>query len=94
MIGITLKPMKARLNENIHPISRGKVTKPSKMKPTAHKAVQLINSLNFYDLSRTIPSTNDPATPKNIKTPPKTALSTPLYPNGAVMAATTAPRLV
>ena len=92
-MGITEKPIKARFTAKSHS-SLGSVTKPSKMKPTAQRAVELIMSLNFCVLSKTMPRTKDPVTPKKIKTPPKTAFYAPPYPKGPVIAATTAPRLV
>ena len=72
MIGITEKPIKARLIAKSHSLL-GSVTRPRRIQPTAHREIVLIMSLNFCVLSRTIPRTNDPATPKKMKTPPKRA---------------------
>ena len=93
MIGITENPMTARFKAKSHN-ELGSVTRPRRMQATAHRDIMLIMSLNFYVLSGTIPRTNEPATPKKMKIPPKRALSAPPYPNGPVIAATTAPRLV
>ncbi len=76
MIGITVKPIRARLIVKSH-LLNGRVNKPSRIRIIALPDVILMRNLNFADLSRYTPRTKEPKTPKKMKIPPKIALSTP-----------------
>ncbi len=82
MIGITVKPIIAKLNEKRPTFLEGSVQNEKRMKTTVAIEVQLMINLYFWYLSSINPKMNDPTTPKNMNTPPNTELFAEVQPYG------------